>query len=126
MRIPTVVLFAAGLAIAAAAPADFVSLYQAATAAHKAKDFATEKARLKEALALRPGHPAALYQLAAAQARGNEPERALDTLQQLAAMGLSFDPSGDTDFDGLRGAPRYATINGEFVRNREPAGDASG
>lgn len=103
----------------------FVDLFNAATAAYTAKDYKTMELRLAEALALRPAHPTALYNLGSAQALSGKAAAALDTLGTLANMGLTFDPSGDVDFSALASNARFAEVNARFVRNREPAGTAA-
>lgn len=103
---------------------NFVDLFNAATAAYKAGDYKAMEARLTEALTLRPAHPAALYNLAAAQTLRSKPESALATLDTLGKMGLSFDPSKDKDFNALTQDARFAEINARLARNREPAGTA--
>lgn len=103
---------------------NFVELFNAATAAYKARDYKAMEARLTEALTLRPAHPAALYNLAAVQTLRNKPESALATLDTLGKMGLSFDPSKDEDFSALAQDARFAEINARLARNREPAGNA--
>ncbi len=113
-----------GLALLAAAdPApQFVDLFKAATAAHEAKDYPAMELRLREALKVRPGHPAALYNLAAALALRGERKDAMATLEKLVAMGLSYDPAGDADFAGLKGSERFTDIGKDFARNAKPAG----
>jgi sugar lactone lactonase YvrE len=123
-----VVASAALIAAQAAAPAkteNFVALFNAATAAYNARDYRTMQARLGEALALRPAHPTALYNLASAQALGGNAAAALDTLGALANMGLTFDPTRDADFKALSADARFAEVNARFARNREPAGTAT-
>jgi sugar lactone lactonase YvrE len=125
---------AAALALALAAPAraagppaappGFVELFKAATDAHQAKDYARMEQRLRDALKLRPGHPTALYKLAAAQALRRETGDAIDTLNELVRMGLSFEPERDEDFAGMRGGERFKLIVTDFRDNRRQVGEA--
>ena len=130
MRVATrTVLFVAALALAAGAPAadtpqGFVELFKAATEAHGAKDYARMERLLRDALALRPGHPTAQYNLAAALALRGEKGDALDALGSLARMGLSFDPASDPDFAALREGFRFGLLKQDFSRNRKAVGDA--
>lgn len=121
-------LVAATLAAAAGAaepqPQDFVALFKAANQAHGAKDYERMERLLRDALAQRPAHPAALYNLAAARAlRGNE-DGALDALETLARMGLSFDPADDPDFAALREARGFRSLARDFARNARAVGRA--
>ncbi len=115
-------LIAAGAALAAQG---FVDLFNAATAAYNARDYKTMELRLAEALALRPAHPSALYKLASAQVLRGDAAAALDTLDTLVNMGLSFDPSKDADFAALASDARFAGISARFAHNREPVGSAT-
>lgn len=103
----------------------FVDLFNAATTAYHSQDYPAMEQRLREALALRPGHPTTLYKLASAQALRDNSAAALDTLGALAKMGLSFDPAKDADFSALASSARFAEIAAHFARNREPAGTAT-
>jgi sugar lactone lactonase YvrE len=107
------------LAGVAGADAGFVERYKAATAAHGAKDYARMENELREALKLRPAHPTATYKLASAQALRGQPEAALDTLSELADMGLVFDPSADTDYAALKGLRGFNSVRRAFARNRD-------
>jgi sugar lactone lactonase YvrE len=120
---------AAGLIAAVAhaqdPPQGFVELFKASTAAHEAKDYVAMERRLREALALRPSHPRALYNLATALALRGEAVGALQTLEALTRMGLVFDPWNDKAFAGLRNRDRFADVAREFERNRETVGEAT-
>jgi sugar lactone lactonase YvrE len=117
-----VVALAAG---AADPPMAFVELFKAANAAHDAKDYAGMQRLLKQALKLRPEHPAALYKLAAAQVLAGERKESLETLEQLARMGLTYAPKEDTDFQAFAQSERFADVVKQFGRNARPAGRAS-
>src|SRR5689334_7045892 len=64
-------------AAAAPVPADFVGRFNAATAAYHAKDYERMEVLLRAALELRPGHPTATYNLAAARALRGQSRRAI-------------------------------------------------
>lgn len=112
------------LAGAAAAQAGFVERFKAATAARQAKDYARMESELREALKLRPAHPTATYTLAAALALRGQSDAAVEALNDLANMGLVFDPGADADFAALKGARDFAAVRRAFARNREPRGQA--
>lgn len=108
----------------APAAGGFVEHFKAATQAHDARDYAEMERQLRAALKLRPAHPAALYDLAAALVLRGERKEALETLELLADMGLAYDPSGDEDFAALRGSDRFDEAVRDLARNRKPAGGA--
>jgi sugar lactone lactonase YvrE len=124
-RIGTGVLAAGFLVVsaAAAAPRGFVERYHDATQAYTQRDFTAMERHLRAALAERPGHPSALYRLAAAQSLGGAPGAALETLQVLAAMGLSYSPEQDDDFTAVREWPGFDALTATFERNRQPLGN---
>ncbi len=117
------ILVALASAAAAQAPAGFVERYQASTKAYETKDYVRMEAELREALKLRPAHPTATYKLAAAQALRGDGAGAVETLEQLARMGLSFDPGADADFASLKDARGLKSVRRAFARNREPRGE---
>lgn len=116
---------AVALCVAAEAPGGFVERFTAATRAHDAHDYAAMEHALREALELRPAHPAALYELAAAQALQGKRRDALESLESLARMGLSYAPREDDDFKTFANSERFADVVKDFVRNGRPAGRAT-
>lgn len=128
MRVIRFALAAALLALAPAAgaaeaPQDFVGLFKASTAAYEARDYARMEQLLRRALELRPAHPRAQYNLAAALALRGRKNDALDLLRSLARMGLSFDAAADGDFAGLSDWDGFKDVSRAFARNRKPAGE---
>ncbi|HUS23944.1 MAG TPA: hypothetical protein VM369_03270 [Candidatus Binatia bacterium] len=109
---------------AATPPTSFVGEFDASTAAYKAHDYAGMEAHLRAALAQRPGHPAAQYNLAAALALEGRGAEAVKALETLAAMGLDFAPEQDEDFHALAADGAFKAVVARFVRNRQPVGDA--
>jgi sugar lactone lactonase YvrE len=120
------ILVALACAAAAQAPAQsqggFVERFKASTKAYETKDYVRMEAELREALKLRPAHPTATYNLAAAQALRGDGEGAVDTLEQLADMGLWFDPGADADFASLKDARGFKSVRRAFAGAREPRG----
>lgn len=114
---------AAGAAGAADAPPDFVGLFKASTEAYQGKDYARMEQLLREALKLRPAHPRAQYNLAAALALRGRKNDALRELRGLARMGLSFDARADEDFAGLRDWDGFKDVSRDFARNARAAGE---
>lgn len=121
------VAVAAVTAVAARAaepPQGFVELFRASTEAYTAKDYPRMEQLLRQALELRPAHPRAQYNLAAALALRGQKNDALRLLRGLARMGLSFDAAADEDFTGLREWNGFKGVSRDFARNRKPAGEA--
>lgn len=117
-------LAALALSVAAAqAQAGFVERFKAAAKAHETKDYVRMEAELREALKLRPAHPTATYKLAAALALRGDAKGALDTLEQLADMGLYFDPGADGDFASLKGQRGFKSVRSDFADKLDPRGD---
>jgi len=116
------ILVALACATAAQEPSGFVERFKASTKAYETKDYVRMEAELREALKLRPAHPTATYNLAAAQALRGDGKGAVETLEQLADMGLSFDPGADADFASLKDARGFKSVRRAFADNREPRG----
>jgi sugar lactone lactonase YvrE len=112
------------LAGAAGAQPGFVERFKAGTAAYHDKDYARMEAEFRAALELRPAHPTATYNLAAALALRGRGEAAIETLESLADMGLVFEPEADGDFAALKESRAFAGVRRAFARNGEPRGDA--
>lgn len=122
MRYILAALVLAAAAGMAAAQGGFVEHFKVAMEARDQKDYARMEAELRAALKLRPGHPTATYKLAAAQALRGQPKEALETLEQLADMGLVFDPANDADFAALKDSRGFKSVRGDFRDNAEPRG----
>lgn len=131
-RVIGIVLLAAGLvvttgAIAAEAPPQqgFVELFKASTQAHQAKDYKRMEQLLRDALKLRPVHPTATYNLAAALVLGGQKNAGVKELRKLARMGLTFDIAADEDFAGIREWQGFRELRRDFARNARAAGEAN-
>lgn len=111
-------------AVATAAAGGFVERIEAARAARAQHQPAQAEAEIAEALKERPGHPAALYELALAQAQNGKTDAALDTLETLADQDLAYDIAADKDFASIAGERKFKSLQKQFERNREPRGRA--
>lgn len=120
-----VLVLTAVTAATSAAATGFVERFKAATAAHEARDYARMETELRAALALRPGHPTASYNLAAALALRGKGAKAVAALDALAEAGLVFDPGADADFASLKADRDFAAVRRAFVRNGKPRGEAA-
>lgn len=114
------------LAFAASAPAraEFVDDVKAAREARDRGDTAAAEKSLAQALAERPAHPTALYELALTQAAAGKVEPALDTLERLADQGLTYDIADDKGFAAIQGKGRFKRLQREFRENRRKRGRA--
>ena len=95
-----------------------------AIAAYQRKDFTAAREATLAALELRPDSPRYLFNLAALSALTNDSATALDTLRQLAALGVVMPVERDPDFAKLQGTPEYLRVLQQFSANREPRGEA--
>lgn len=71
---------------------------------------------------LRPYSSKMMYELARGYALQNDKSGAYDTLIKLQQQGMKYDPSGDPDFDNIRGTPAYEYI----VKGLQANGNAFG
>lgn len=130
MRLIGIALLAAGLAATAGAsaadavPQGFVELFKASTQAYEAKDYRRMEQLLRDALKLRPDHPSATYNLAAARVLGGQKNAGLKDLRKLARMGLTYDVARDEDFAGIREWQGFQDVRRDFARNARAAGEA--
>jgi hypothetical protein len=99
-------------------------LNRAARKALEAKDYPKLRDTLAELRPLLPGNPRLLYNLAAADARLGQPERALAELKDLASAGLIYDFNADDDFASLRGSASFASVLRQVEQNRKPVARA--
>jgi hypothetical protein len=103
----------------------WIVLNRAASQALKAKDYPKLRGTLAELLPLLPGNPLILYNLAAADARLGQPERAVAELKDLSGAGLIYDFNADDDFAALRGSAGFADVLRQVEQNRKPIAHAA-
>ena len=111
-----------GSVLAADAPKTHRDYRTEAAAAYERKDYTAAKEATLAALELRPDSPRYLYNLAALSALTNDEPTALDTLRQLAALGVVMPVERDKDFAKLQGTPEFLRVLRQFGENREPRG----
>lgn len=112
--------------LAATSPAiadEYPAIHGRMVAAWQREDMPALAAAIHEGLALRPDYPPLLYNLAIAEARLQRPAAALDVLERLAEMGLSF-PADAQNFPALVAEARFAPIAARLAANGQPAGAA--
>ncbi len=95
-----------------------------AVAAYQRKDYTAAREATLAALDLRPDSPRYLYNLAALSVLTNDTATALDTLRQLAALGVVMPVERDPDFGKLQGTPEFLRVLQQFSANKEPRGSA--
>ncbi len=95
-----------------------------ATAAYQRKDYTAAKEATLAALDLRPDSPRYLYNLAALSALTNDHATALDSLRQLAALGVVLPVERDPDFAKLQATPEFVRVLQQMAANKEPRGEA--
>lgn len=124
MRPFTVLLgLLAGIVSATAQNIDAGTLMRAALQKAQAGDYPTALQTMQEAAALRPAHPAYLYNLACLQNLAGGHDTALSTLRQLATFGVYAPAAQDSDFANLADESAFQTIVAQFEANRRPRGE---
>jgi sugar lactone lactonase YvrE len=109
-----------GAAVGQEPPHDGRYFERQAALAYRAKDFAGYLTNLQKALELRPNHPRILYNLSGAYALNDKPVQAVDTLEQVAAMGLDYPAEKDTDIDSMKVSAAFQGVLMHFAENRKP------
>lgn len=112
----------AGAVTVSAQGVDAGALMRAALQKAQAGDYPAALETMQEAIALRPAHPAYLYNLACLQNLAGDREAALTTLQQLAAFGIYTPAAQDSDLASLATEPAFQTLTAQFESNRRPRG----
>jgi sugar lactone lactonase YvrE len=112
------------LAPVRAAPASVTArkYYRDASGAVEDKNYPAALALLEKAVALRPDHPRYLGALARLQALNDRPFDAIATLNQIARLGVFFDPQEGEDFAPLHGYADFADVVQRLHANRESVG----
>ena len=101
----------------AAARAELVAAYQA-------QDYPAMVVAAGKALAARPNHPGAGFNLALAHALAGNHAAALDVLEDLLASGIDFGIEGMDEFAGVREAPGWDAFLERVEVLRAPTGSA--
>jgi hypothetical protein len=117
----------AALLLCAAPPPQrsYVDWYQEMAAAYQAGDNAAMARAAEGALSVRPRFPSMMVNLALARIRLGEHDAALDLLDEVAAMGLSY-PIDDLDqLALLQESARFRAIAARMRANAAPQGDAT-
>lgn len=91
-----------------------------AVADYRAKNFAGFLENMKKASELRPNHSRLIYNLAIAYTVNNRNDEALNSLEQLAQMGLAFQIEKDDDFKPLFENEKFKQIQQQMNRNKLP------
>ena len=112
----------AGAVTVSAQGVDAGALMRAALQKAQAGDYPAALETMHIAIALRPAHPAYLYNSACLQNHAGDREAALTTLQQLAAFGIYTPAAQDSDLASLATEPAFQTLTAQFESNRRPRG----
>ena len=87
---------------------------------YRAKNFPGFLENMKKASDLRPNHSRLLYNLAIAYTLNGKTSEALNTLEQLARMGLAFQIDKNEDFKPLFELEKFKLIQQQMLSNRQP------
>ncbi|MCP4302635.1 MAG: hypothetical protein GY783_18790, partial [Gammaproteobacteria bacterium] len=99
------------------ARSEFVAAYQQA-------DYAAMRVAARKALAVRPGYPNALFNLAFAQALDDDPAASLQTLRDLSSIGVDFAVADIDEFAALKNLLEWGDYAAAVRRLYEPIGFA--
>lgn len=88
-------------------------------------DYATYRARVEAALAIRPYHMDLVYKRAGAALLAGDTATALSDLRRVTESGLAYPADRDPDFGKLKDHPELVRIIHRFARNAEPKGASS-
>lgn len=113
------------IAPALAAGKNFEQLQADALVAYKAKQYPEMEALLQQSERLRPNHPRAIYNIAAARALRGDASGALTQLQKLDRMKLAYKFWDDPDFAALKDDAGAQKLAESFKRHLSPQGIAS-
>jgi sugar lactone lactonase YvrE len=103
---------------------DYGAARRELVAAYQASDFAAMRAAARKALVARPGYPGALFNLALAQALDEDTSAALETLQDLLAVGIDFGAAEVEEFAALKDLLEWAAYADAVEELYEPVGFA--
>ncbi len=84
--------------------------YTAATEAYQNKDYQSYLENIRAADEMRPNHPAIVPKLAAAWALNGRKTRSIQKLTQMILMDATFDFTGNSDFENLKGHKGYQKL----------------
>lgn len=104
----------------AAEPTSLGEALQRAAQASRAGDRETARRMLRAADALAPTNPFVLYDLARAEARAGDDERALQALERLATLGAARDVATDSAFARLQALPRFGAAAQRIAASAAP------
>jgi sugar lactone lactonase YvrE len=98
---------------------------QALRVAHQSGDWASMLTHAEGLVRLAPNSTRAQYNLACAQSRNDQAEKAVATLDRLARRGVYFDVGADEDLAALRTRADFAATQARFAELLTPLGHAT-
>lgn len=102
---------------------DYLDARAELVAAYRAEDFAAMQAAGERALAARPGHAGALYNLAFAQVLNGRHESSLETLEKLLAQRVDFGVADIDAFAPLKSMEDWPAYAAGVAKLLEPVGE---
>nr|MDJ0911775.1 hypothetical protein [Woeseiaceae bacterium] len=93
-------------------------------AAYQAQDFTAMRSAAERALAARPGHPGALFNLAFAEVLDNDPRASLETLNRLLAQKVDMRVAAIDEFAPVRELRGWRDYAAGIEELGQPVGDA--
>jgi sugar lactone lactonase YvrE len=120
----TMVIAALVAAMPVFAADDYAAARAELVAAYQAEDFAAMVVAAEKALAARPRHPGATFNLALAHVLNGQPENSLDVLARLAGRGIDFGVGEMDEFATLRELPGWKNYQRAVEALHAPLGSA--
>lgn len=102
---------------------DYLDARSELIAAYQAEDFAAMQAAGERALAARPGHAGALYNLAFSQVLNDKHDAALRTLEKLLEQRVDFGVADIEAFAPLKSLPQWPAYAARVASLLEPVGE---
>lgn len=112
------------LLLTAAQADDYLEARAALVAAYQQQKYPTMLSAARQAVAARPGYPAALFTLALAQTLNSDHVGSLETLQILTAKGVDFGATEQDAFAALKGLDEWAAYEAGVDDLLAPTGSA--
>lgn len=121
-RLALTILVILSLAATPAVADDYLDARAELIAAYQAQDYAAMQAAGERAVAARPGHAGALYNLAFAEVLNGQHELALVTLQKLLEQRVDFGVADIDEFAPLKSLPGWPAYAARVAKLKEPVG----
>jgi hypothetical protein len=108
------------LLVARADSQTFAEYFQQANEAYQKKDYKRNVELLEKSVEAGADHPVIFYFLARAYALTQSGSKAIETLNKLADLGISYNPEKDPEFKAIHELPEFTKVAERFQANLKP------